>query len=140
MRIQVQTNRGLDGKFRKLSDLVEGFGEIYGQKVAEQLVLYSPVDTGAYMESFNVGPSAFGSSSTGRPRRRHWQTYANQAIAKLSQGVSALKGSTTITFTNGAPHAWEVEYEHGYAPFSSTAREHSRLAAEAEAEARARFG
>jgi len=122
-----------------LTDLVEGFGEIYGQKMAEQLVLYSPVDTGAFMESFNVGPSAFGSSSAGRPRQQPWEPYASEAMAKLSQGVSALKGSTNLTFTNGAPHAYYVEYKHGYAPFAKTTREHSRIAAEAEAEAKARF-
>ena len=131
MSITIQVNRSLDGKFQKLSDMLEGYAEIYTQKMATELVLNSPVDTGAYMESFNVGPSAFGSSSRGRQRNQPWQPYADEAIARLTSQASSLKGSTSIQFTNGSPHAYEVEYDHGYAPFGKTAREHGRIAREA---------
>jgi hypothetical protein len=55
------------------------------------------------------------------------------------QASSLPHNTQRIVFSNNAFHADAVEYEHGYAPYRSAAREHSRIAKEAEAEAKARF-
>lgn len=140
--LNVIVNRSLDGKFKKLEQMLEGYTEIYAQKMAEQIVLRSPVDTGTYMEGHNLGVSAVGasSSSKGKPRKQPYQPYAQAALNQLFMQASALPhNSNRIVFSNNSFHADEVEYKHGYAPYRSAAREHSRIAKEAEAEAKARF-
>ena len=140
--LNVIVNRSLDGKFKKLEQMIEGYTEIYAQKMAEQIVLRSPVDTGTYMEGHNLGVSAVGasSSSEGKPRKQPYQPYAQEALNRLFMQASALPHNAhRIVFSNDAFHADMVEYEHGYAPYTSAAREHHRIAKEAEAEAKARF-
>ena len=140
--LNVIVNRSLDGKFKKLEQMLEGYTEIYAQKMAEQIVLRSPVDTGTYMEGHNLGVSAVGasSSSSGKPRKQPYQPYAQAALNQLFMQASVLPHNThRIVFSNNAFHSDEVEYAHGYAPYRSAAREHGRIAKEAEAEAKARF-
>jgi hypothetical protein len=125
--VTVVINRGLVGKFQKITESLEEFGQVYGRMMAEDLVQFSPVDTGAYMESFYAGASygGYGSSSRGRPRNQPYSPYAQAAIQRMTSGVSGLRGSTTMVFGNGAPHATDVEYKHGYAPFGNAASLHS---------------
>jgi hypothetical protein len=136
--VRVILNRGLDGKFQKLTEDLEQYGQIYGRMMAEDLVQFSPVDTGAYMDSFYAGSSygGGGESSRGRPRQQPWAPYAEGAIQRMSSAVAALRGSTTIVFGNGAPHATDVEYKHGYAPFGNAASLHRQRMSAAWAEAK----
>jgi|SRR6056297_513103 len=135
MRVQLVINRGLDGKFKKITESLENYGEIYATKMAAQLVLASPVDTGTFMDNFYAGGSGTvgSTSSQGKPRNQPWN--GQDAINRMSQGIAALRGSTTMLFGNTADHAYEVEYDHGYAPFGKAANMHGRLAREAWAEA-----
>ena len=139
--LNVQVNRGLDGKFRKLGQLVEGFRDLYLQGMADQLVLNSPVDTGTYISSHNIGTSQVPAteSSEGKPRQQPYGPFAQAARNGLFLDIRMLPENTnSVVFSNGAFHSDEVEYEHGYAPYRKTAREHSRIAAQAEAQAKAR--
>jgi hypothetical protein len=91
-------NRGLDGKFQKITEGLEEYGQIYGRMMAEDLVLASPVDTGAFMESFLLGQYSvellLTTSSRGKPRNQPWN--GQEAINRMSSGISALKGSTVM--------------------------------------------
>jgi len=129
IRTQVIMNRGSGGRFTKIPERLDEFGQAYGQKMAEQLVLGSPVDTGAYMDGFYVGSSAGSTSSHGRPRNQPWQPYAQNAIGRMVNGVAALYGSTSMTFGNTAEHAKFVEYKYG--PFTRAGSMHSALAQQA---------
>jgi hypothetical protein len=93
--------------------------------MAEDLVQFSPVDTGAYMESFYAGSSYGGGGEIlvedlGNSRIH----LCKAAIQRMSLVFQALRGSTTMVFGNGAPHATDVEYKHGYAPFGNAASLH----------------
>jgi hypothetical protein len=133
--VKVIINRSLDGKFQKITEDLEEYGQIYANKVATQLVLASPVDTGTFMDNFFAGSSgtAGTTSSRGKPRNQPWN--GQEAINRMSSGISALKGSTVMNFGNSADHAFEVEYDHGYAPFGKVANMHGQLMREAWAEA-----
>lgn len=139
--LRVQVNRSLDGKLKKLEEMVEHFQEEYLRGMSEQIVLRSPVDTGTYMDGHNLGvaQAAGGDSSRGKPRKQPWQPYADSALSRLFQQASTIPQNTAqVIFSNTAFHADVVEYELGYAPMRSAAREHSRIATEAEARAKAR--
>ena len=139
--LNVQVNRGLDGKFRKPIELLEGFRDLYLQGMADQLVLNSPVDTGTYITAHNIGTSQVPAteSSEGKPRQQPYEAFAQAARNGLFLDIRMLPENTnSVVFYNAAFHSDEVEYEHGYAPYRKTAREHSRIASQAEAEARAR--
>lgn len=142
-RINLQVNRSLDGKFQKLSDMIEGYRDLYLEGMAEQLVLYSPVDTGTYITGHNAGISEVPASrqSKGKPRQQPYQPYAQEGLGNLMGDIASLPNEANrVVFSNDAYHSDEVEYEHGYAPYNKTAREHGRIASQAAAEARARNG
>lgn len=139
--LRVQVNRGLDGKFQKLEQMIEGYRDLYLEGMSEQLVLNSPVDTGTYITGHHVGTSAVGAtrSSEGKPRQRDYEEFAQQGLNQLFAEISTLPDAATqVVFSNDTFHSDEVEYEHGYAPYRKTAREHSRVAAQAAAQAKAR--
>jgi hypothetical protein len=135
--VKVIINRGLDGKFQKITEDLEEYGQIYARMMAQDLIEASPVDTGAFMESFYVGSSygGFGSDSHGRPRKQPRGPYESTAFSRMDSGISALKGSTTMIFGNGAPHATQVEFDHGYGPFGKAANKHQDRMRRAWAEA-----
>ena len=84
MQIKVVDNRtSLSRKLKELSEQVEGLSEEVGRQTIQSLVAESPVDTGAFMDSYNAtdGRSRGGGvSSEGRQRRQSWETYAAAAI------------------------------------------------------------
>ena len=138
--LRVQVNRGLDGKFQKLENMLDGYRDLYLSEMASQLVLYSPVDTGTYITGHHIKTTAVGASrsSEGKPRQQPYEQFAQDALNELSVEISQLpEAATQVVFSNDTFHSDEVEYEHGYAPYRKTAREHSRAADKAAAEARA---
>lgn len=139
--LRVQVNRGLDGKFQKLENMLEEYRDLYLEGMSEQLILNSPVDTGTYITGHHVGTSAVGASrrSDGKPRQQPYQPYAQEGLNGLFSEIAALpEESSRVVFSNDAFHSDEVEYEHGYAPYRKTAREHGRIAAQAAQQAKAR--
>ena len=138
---RVQVNRSSDGKFQKVSNMLEGYRDLYLNEMAAQLVLFSPVDTGTYITGHHVGLTAVTPtrSSEGKERNRSHSEFDQEAMNSLSAQISQLpEGANQVIFSNDALHWFDVEYEHGHAPYNKTAREHKRLAAKAAAEAEAR--
>lgn len=138
MKINLQVNRGLDGKFRRMEDAVKGYYEFYLQGMANQLILFSPVDTGTYITNHNLGVSDSSASSKGKPRNQPYANFADQGLRRLSADIAAMASNpANVIFSNSAEHALEVEYDHGYAPYGKTAREHRNVAARAARQAEA---
>jgi hypothetical protein len=139
--LRVQVNRGLDGKFQKLENMLEEYRDLYLHEMATQLVLFSPVDTGTYITGHHVGLTAVTASrsSEGKERNRAHSEFDQDAINDLSVQIRQLpKDANQVVFSNDALHWFDVEYEHGHAPYNKTAREHKRLAGKAATEAKAR--
>jgi hypothetical protein len=139
--LKVQVNRGLDGKFQKLEQMLEGYRDLYLEEMSAELVLNSPVDTGTYITGHHVGTGAVGASrsSEGKPRQQPYEAYAQQGLNQLFSEINSLPDSVNnVVFSNDSFHSDVVEYEHGYAPYRKTAREHKRIAAKAAAEVKAR--
>ena len=135
--VQVNINRGLDGKFQKVTRQLEQVGQIYGRKFSEELVRNSPVDTGTFMESYYVSNTYLGgsTSSKGKPRKQPYEPFAQEALTRMGGQISALKGSTAMVFGNKAEHAMQVEYDHGHAPFGTASNLHRQILQESWAEA-----
>lgn len=138
MRVQVRINRGLDGKFQKLSEQIELYRDNYYRKVATNLAeaMLHHSDTGTYLNNFYAGNSGTADtpSSRGKPRGIPWGANGPEAINRMYNGVAGLR-STVAIFGNSADHANLVEYKHGIAPFGKTANLHGQMMAEAWREA-----
>ena len=146
VEFNVRVNRGLDGKFRKLEKLVENFQEEYLMGFAEEIVFNSPVDTGAYILSHNIGDNFTTSEGVGgrrpagdSPFGAKWSQLQQPALSKLEGQIRALPETQTIvTIRNTSSHAAMVEYQHGYEVYSRARAKSGMIAREAEARARAR--
>lgn len=117
----VSDNLAVSSKLKKLRESIEGVKKSFLEEMAAIVVLNSPVDTGAYMDSLNIVAgrgSAPGYSSDGRPRNQAWGPFADDALARMFSQIEAVEDANVVSITNNAPHAAKVEYEHGYAPFS----------------------
>lgn len=133
----VVNNQAISTKTKKLRLTLTDFYYLFLQKMSEQIVLNSPVDTGAYMDSHNIngGP---GYSSKGRPRGQAFGQYGQEAVNRLYGQIASLPEGSDAYMVNNAPHASAVEYQHGYAPYTTARLMAQALAAEAEREAKAR--
>lgn len=111
----------LADKIRRLEAEIDDFKSEILNEAAGVLVTQSPVDTGTYMDSFHVGPSGGGgfTTSKGKPRNQPYQPSADQAMTRMSNEIESIKEGSAAVFYNEAEHATEVEYEHGYAPFTT---------------------
>ena len=75
----------------------------------------TPVDTGAYAESFSVLPAASGGgrreSSDGRPKRQSLRLYRGIAESNMNSDIDKLEplDGKSVAFRNRAPHASKVE-------------------------------
>lgn len=101
--------------------------QITGRKVEERLkdicqsaLNLSPVDSGAYVESFSIGRAGFGGgrsrSSKGRPTNQNPEAKRAEAMGQLNSDIEAMnlektlmEGSPKFTLRNRAPHANSVE-------------------------------
>ena len=142
MKLNVQVNRGLDGKFQKLSNMLEGYRDEYLERMGFELVANSPSDTGTYITNHNIGTSEVGATLGQQGQRRprgtgpfdhpNHSVYVQQGYEKLLADIAALPPEVVrVVFSNATTYQDEVEYEHGYAPYGRTSREHSRIAQEA---------
>jgi len=139
--LNVQVNRGLDGKFRKLEQMVEGFRDIYLEGMSSQLVFFSPVYTGTYVTGHHVQTSQVAAtrSSEGKDKVEDPNPYIQEGFEQLLREIQALpEEATRVVFSNDTFHSDVVEYELAHAPYNKTAREHKRIAEDAEAKAKAR--
>lgn len=117
----VDNRTNIDRKFQRLRERLSGLENDVLEGVASTLVLYSPVDTGAYMRSHIIteGRSRGGGvSSHGLPRDQPWQSEAQSALNRLFSQIAGIQDFSLATFSNNAPHAAQVENEHGYAVYA----------------------
>jgi hypothetical protein len=146
VEFNVRVNRGLDGKFRKLEQLIDNFREEYLMGLAEEIVFNSPVDTGAYILSHNIGDNFTTSDGVGGRRDQgdgpfgaKWSQLQQPALSKLDAQIRAIPDTqTVVTIRNTSSHATIVEYQHGYEVYSRARAKSGMIAREAEARARAR--
>lgn len=137
MKITLVVNRGLDGKFTKIKEDIKAYRDLYLQGMAEQLILNSPVDTGTYITSHNIGSAGGFTSSAGKPRNQPYQPFAQAGLNKLFQDIQSLSDTAArVNMSNSAEHADLVEFDLGYAPYTRTAREHNNIARRAAAQAK----
>lgn len=145
--LRVQVNRGLDGKFKKISDMLEGYKEEYLKGVSRELLKWSPADHGVYMKNHNIGSGDVGASVPGnkgtrRPKNvsatdpSYKAQFEGEALSNLYSQLSSVGKSTRVVFSNAAKHRDKVEIMYGV--YTSTAREHKRIAQEAAQDVKAR--
>ena len=143
--LRVQVNRGLDGKFQKLENLLENFQQEYVFGMATEIATRSPVDTGTYMKAHRVGTSAVAQTipTSGEKRPFGDGPFGSKQDSMVQPTVDRLVGAapmdtTRLVFSNAALHATDVEFKHGYGVFQESAREHRNVAKAAADRARAR--
>ena len=110
MRVRVN-ERSLSAKFDKLESIFEDKAKDKLKVIASELATYAPVDTGAYAESFSVGPNTRSRTSNNRPRNQDVGTYQGIARAIMHSDIDALDLSANprVPFRNRAPHARFIE-------------------------------
>lgn len=90
------------------------------QEIGDYAIDVSPVDTGAYVESFSIVKAGAGGgrsrTSKGKPRQQNPEAKKQQAKEQIAQDVAALNlkedmaaAQTKYTLRNRAPHAKMVE-------------------------------
>lgn len=103
-----------------LKEQLEELPKEFMRRTVDEIVAYSPVDTGTYMDAHNIGTTRGASSSFGKPQNQDYQPYADAATERLYAQIEALGPEVTRHYiSNNSLHAWKVEYEHGWAPYTS---------------------
>lgn len=83
--------------------------------IAEDLTVRTPVDTGAYAESFSVVPTSSGGGrrkiSDNKPGNQDVSTYRSIALSNMTSDIEGLQilENKSVSFRNRAPHAQQVE-------------------------------
>ena len=110
--------------FKKIKDDIADLTEQRVEERLEELALYavtiSPVDTGAYVTSFSIGPAGFGGgrrrTSDNKPRNQNPEAVKQEAFSQLSSDIKGLdisemvkSGRVQFTLRNRSPHAYAVE-------------------------------
>lgn len=144
--MRAELNQGqIANKFKKPKALVDEAKALIMYEAAAYVVLRSPVDTGTYMDNWNIGagndvPLSKSQSSDRKPRNQPWQPYSDKAINRMDAQISNLpEGWKRASIGNTAYHADEVEYTHGYAVFTALRAAWPALKQKAIAQAEAKF-
>lgn len=109
--------KSISTKIDKLLEVGEQKAKGKLKEVASELADRSPVDTGAWAESFSVRYSSDSGgrmrSSHGRPRNQSVEQYRGVAVANMNSDIESLNlidnANTSVSFRNRAPHAGKVE-------------------------------
>jgi len=118
--------------------------------MSAEIALNSPTDTGTYAKNHNVGttevPTTVQQTGTRRPKGTgpysgpNHGSYIQEGYSKLLGQVAALPPEVMrVVFSNATVYSDLVEYEHGHWVYTMAAREHKRIAQEAETAAKARY-
>lgn len=98
--------------------------------LAETAINVSPVDTGAYVESFEITTISGGGrgyTSHGRPKNQNPAAKKREALSQISADIASIPPNVTkIYLTNRAPHAAIVE-GLGPAPMAFARQQASRF-------------
>ena len=104
----------------RLNDLAEEKIEERLEDLADYATRISPVDTGAYVNSFSIKRAGQGGgrsrSSENKPRNQNPEAKRAEAYGQLVTDIQALnisdmleQGNVRITLRNRSPHARDVE-------------------------------
>ena len=144
--MRVEINRGqLANKFKKIDQLIDEAKNLALYEAASWVILRSPVDTGTYMDNWNIGlgndvPVTGNQDSTNRPRKRDWTKHRDMAQDRTSAQIESLPEDwKRASLGNTSYHADEVEYTHEYFVLTSLRSAWPTLKAKAILEAEARF-
>lgn len=116
--IKMRVNRkSISTKVNKLLELADDKAKEKLVGVAQDLVERTPVDTGAYAESFSVRYSndsgGRSRSSNNRPTNQSLEEFRGVALNNMTTDINSLRltenPNTSVSFRNRAPHAGQVE-------------------------------
>jgi hypothetical protein len=108
----------ISAKFKKAEEKIEGEFKKRLYPIVDYLVSRTPVDTGAYAESWSVVPASSGGgrskTAKGRPRNQDMGSYRALAESNMSNDIAAieLEDNKSVSFRNRAPHRDDVEKRH----------------------------
>jgi len=132
MKSTVKVNTPISKKMRKIDNLIEDGVKERLQSIARTAVNLSPVDTGAYVTSFSYSVGAGrprGKSSDNKPKGQNPEAKRQEGLNNLNSDIAKITDfdtKSTIVFTNGSPHARDVEHggpkwrKAGYKVFTQT--------------------
>jgi hypothetical protein len=105
----------ISAKFKKAEEKIEGEFKKRLYPISEYLANRTPVDTGAFAESWSVVPASSGGgrskTAKGRPRNQDMGSYRALAESNMSNDITALEleDNKRVSFRNRAPHRDDVE-------------------------------
>lgn len=108
-------SKSISASIRKeMDEIVEPQVKRIIRNVAEDALLYSPVDTGAFITSWSVVPSGSGAgrsrTSRNKPQNQDYKEKAAEARSQIAADIEALDVmNTNAVLRNRAPHAPAVE-------------------------------
>jgi hypothetical protein len=128
----LKVNKSFDNKLKKITEIAEEAIRDNLGNIANYAVAISPVDTGAYVESFSMlsvgqgGGRKKNSETEARRSRRVWENTASRkeftgiALENLRQDIDKfdLERSEKVVLRNRADHAQDVEDKWGYSVFT----------------------
>jgi len=125
----ITVNKSFDDKMLLLQQTAEERVKDELFSIADYAIAISPVDSGAWVESFSMLPVGQGggrSKSSGARRTSvkkgtaSRQQFTDIARSNLYSDIEkfSLETSDKVTLRNRAPHAREVEDKHGWSVFT----------------------
>jgi len=125
----IKVNKSFDDKMLLLQQTVEDRVKDELLSIADYAVAISPVDTGAYVESFSMVPAGQGGGRSKKSEARtasvkrgtaSRQQFTDIARSNLYSDIEKfnLENSDKMTLRNRAPHAQDVEDKHGWSVFT----------------------
>jgi len=117
IKLRVNQN-SLSKKLQQLETHGEEFIKGALEEISGFMVVRTPVDTGAFAESYSVRLPTDSSgrrvSSANRPRKQNPETFQNVARQNMFSDIEVLdlENHSSVLISNRAPHAGEVENRH----------------------------
>ena len=128
---EVRVTKALDAKLQRINEEIEEAVELKLTDIATHIVHFSPVDTGAFVNSWSFKDNPGGGrakSSHGKPKGQNKENERGRSLNNLANDIrrtfdtgstgGSLRSNLTVTageyyFLNGAPHADKVETKYG---------------------------
>lgn len=107
-------------RIEALKEQLEELPKEFMRQTVDEIIRNSPVDTGTYMDAHNIGATKGITTSHGKPHNQPFSQHSEPAKERLYSQIEALGPEVTKHFiSNNAAHAWKVEYELEYAPYTT---------------------
>lgn len=108
----VDKRTNVSRRIKELQDQLTELPKEFMRLTADKIIENSPVDTGTYMDSHNIGENAPVTNSRDKPRNQSKADYAEKARDRLYYQIDNLPFVDTKHYiSNNSQHAWKVEYE-----------------------------